>query len=116
MKTRIAALAFGLIVGATEIAVADEWVRLDGRGIDAALTARVLAYPDGTMQDFHAGGRTLAGMGEGRWKVDGDHYCSAWPPSENWACYEVDREARGLDLRFTGKDGAVTVGRYNDLQ
>lgn len=116
MKTRIAALAFGLIVGNVGLAVAEEWVRLNGPGIEAALTARVLAYPDGTMQDFHAGGRTLAGRAEGRWRVDGDLYCSTWPPSESWACYEVEREARGLDIRFTGEDGAVTVGRYNDLQ
>lgn len=116
MRTRVAAIALGLIVGGSGLAVAEAWARLDGPGIEAALTARVLAYPDGTMQDFHAGGRTIAGMGEGRWKVDGDRYCSAWPPSERWACYKVEREARGLDLRFTGEDGAVTVGRYNDLQ
>ena len=116
MWTKVAAIALGLIVGGSEVAVADEWVRLDGPGIEAALTARVLAYPDGTMQDFHASGRTIAGMGEGRWRVDGDLYCSAWPPSESWACYKVEREARGLDLRFTAGDGAVTVGRYNDLQ
>jgi hypothetical protein len=68
------------------------------------------------MQEFKAGGVTLAGTGAGKWRIDGDRYCSAWPPSETWACYEVDREARGRDLRFTDGAGHVTVGRYIDLQ
>jgi hypothetical protein len=48
--------------------------------------------------------------------VQGDLYCSVWPPSDRWDCHDVARSARGLDIRFTGDDGSVTVGRYVDLQ
>ena len=97
-------------------ASAEDWARLAGPDIRAALTARVLGFADGTTQEFRADGTTLAGSGEGRWRVDGDRYCSAWPPAEAWACYDVEREAGGLDLRFTSDDGSVSVGRYTDLQ
>ena len=96
-------------------ALAEDWQHLTGPEITAALTARVLHFADGTMQDFHAGGRTLAGMREGRWRVTGDLYCSAWPPAETWDCYAVEHGAGGLDIRFTAGDGTVSVGRYNDL-
>ena len=98
------------------MALAEDWVRLTGPQITEALTARVLSYADGTTQEFKAGGQTMAGSGEGRWRVEGDRYCSVWPPSESWACYDVDRAARGLDVRFTDDAGSVTVGRYTDLQ
>lgn len=25
----------------------------------------------------------------GRWRVEGDAYCSQWPPTEFWTCYKV---------------------------
>jgi hypothetical protein len=25
----------------------------------------------------------------GFWKLEGDKYCSQWPPSEHWSCYDV---------------------------
>jgi hypothetical protein len=96
------------------IALAEGWERLDGPGITAALAARVLGYPDGTLQDFFADGRTLYGESWGQWEVRGDRYCSVWPPSDRWACHGVDRS--GLDIRFTDDAGATTVGRYVDLQ
>lgn len=98
-------------------ACAEDWHALDGAAITAALQARVLRYEDGTTQNFFQDGRTLyeAGSGEswGKWWVEGDRYCSSWPPSDHPACYGV--EAQGLDIRFTGAGGDVTVGRYVDL-
>jgi hypothetical protein len=99
-------------------AAAEDWRALTGAEITAALTARVLAY-DGATQNFFADGRTLyeaGGPSWGAWRVDGDRYCSQWPPRDAWDCYAVEAEARGLDLRFVGKGGEVTVGRYVDLQ
>lgn len=107
----IVAMYAGLSPG---LALAQEWERLDGQGITDALTARVLGYPDGTLQDFFADGRTLYGERWGRWEVRGDSYCSQWPPSDRWDCYAVGRN--GLDIRFTAENGATTVGRYVDLQ
>ena len=96
---------------------AEDWRRLEDVGITAALSARVLQYEDGATQNFFTDGRTLyeAGAGEswGKWWVEGGQYCSTWPPSDVPACYTV--EAQGLDVRFTGKGGDVTVGRYVDL-
>lgn len=90
---------------------------LDDAGISAALSARILQYGDGSVQNFFQDGGTLyqAGAGEswGKWCVEGGQYCSTWPPSDVAACYGV--EGRGLEVRFTGKGGKVSVGRYVDL-
>jgi hypothetical protein len=96
-----------------------DWLRLTGPDVAAALTARTLAYQDGAVQDFRAGGTTTYtadSPSAGRWRVEGDRYCSQWPPSDRWACYDLDRSADGLDLRFVADDGSSTVGRYADLQ
>ena len=97
------------------IAGAEEaWRTLKGAEIQAALAARVVQYEDGTRQDFMADGRTLYGQASwGSWRVEGDEYCSVWPPSDRWGCYGM--EARGLEVRFS--DGGVPlVGKYVDLQ
>lgn len=99
---------------ASTIAAAEDWQRLEDQGITKALAARVLGYPDGTLQDFFADGRTLYGESWGRWEVRGDVYCSQWPPSDRWDCYAVEQS--GLDIRFTDDAGGTTTGRYVDLQ
>ncbi len=97
--------------------MAEGWRVLDEAGIRAALVARVLQYEDGSTQNFFQDGRTLheAGSGAawGTWWVEGSRCCSIWPPSDVAACYAV--EGQGLDVRFTGAGGEVTVGRYVDL-
>lgn len=96
---------------------AEDWQVLASAGISAALAARVLQYEDGSTQNFFQDGRTLyeagGGASWGKWWVDGGQYCSSWPPSDVPVCYRV--EAQGLDVRFTGKGGQATVGRYVDL-
>lgn len=98
-------------------ALAEDWRALSSEEIRHALAARVLQYEDGASQDFFADGRTLyrAGAGEswGKWWVEADRYCSTWPPSEAPSCFGV--AAQGLDIRFIGASGDVTVGRYSDL-
>lgn len=102
------------------MATAGEWEPLAGEGLRAALVARTLGYPDGATQGFAADGTTRHEAGgrssTGRWRIEGDRYCSAWPPGESWACYAVERSANGLDLRFTGESGDRTTGRYIDLR
>jgi hypothetical protein len=112
MRIRAALLTIWLVSPA--LAMAEDWDRLDGPGILAALSARVLGYPDGRLQDFFADGRTLYGESAGRWDVRGDRYCSVWPPSDGWTCYRVERNR--LDIRFTDDAGQATTGRYVDLQ
>jgi hypothetical protein len=112
-----AALFLGLLAAP---ALAQDWHPLTGGQIKDALSARVLAYPDDKTQNFFADGRTLyEGGGSaqwGQWRIEGDRYCSVWPPSDRWSCYGVEGEAAGLDLRFVTEGGSVTQGRYIDLQ
>jgi hypothetical protein len=96
------------------VALADDWKTLTGPEITEALTARVVTYAGDYRQDFLADGTTLYDDSRGVWWVEGDKYCSQWPPSDRWDCYDV--ALNGLDVRFTGKDGSVTEGRYADLR
>jgi hypothetical protein len=73
--------------------------RLNGEIIKAVLSDKVLtANTDGRKieQIFQASGLTLyivdGQQSQGTWKVEGDKYCSQWPPSQIWACYDVTRE------------------------
>jgi hypothetical protein len=107
MAVMLSAAMFPLVVSA------EDWARLDGPEIVAALTSRSVVYEGGQTQDFLPDGTTLFGEEHGKWKVRGDLYCSTWPPRHSWTCYAV--EVMGPDLRFIGEVGNITVGRYNDL-
>lgn len=39
----------------------------------------------------------------GRWKAEGDRYCSQWPPSASWDCYFIT--ANGDELTFVPEHG-----------
>jgi hypothetical protein len=97
--------------------LAEDWRALDDGAIHTALAARVLQYEGGSTQNFFQDGRTLyetgGGASWGKWWVGGNRYCSTWPPSDVANCYAV--EVRGLEVRFIGAGGEVTVGRYVDL-
>ncbi len=89
---------------------------ITGSQITEALTARVLGYAEGQTQTFFADGRTSyeGDRAEwGRWQVQGDQYCSQWPPSDRWTCYGITRD--GGSVGFVSADGSVTYGRYIDL-
>ena len=101
------------------MALAEDWQKLDGPAITLALSARVLGYADGKTQSFAADGVTIYTADSdqsGHWRVEGDRYCSVWPPSDRWTCYGIEAEAGGLDIRFVAGDGSATVGRYVDLK
>ena len=92
-----------VLVGAGP-ACAESWQVLAADQIAPALIARTLSYAGGATQGFAADGATAYDAGEisyGHWRVQGDQYCSNWPPSDRWDCFAVAVEARGLDLRFT---------------
>lgn len=111
-------LAVVLCLTAGAALAEDGWQPLDGSEIAAALAARHLVFDGGATQQFDQDGSTTFGAGSpshGRWRVEGDLYCSVWPPSDLWTCYRVERSADGLDLRFTATDGSRSVGRYDDL-
>jgi hypothetical protein len=46
-------------------------------------------------QYFGADGKTTyfgkdGPSSQGHWEVRGNQYCSLWPPSQEWACYDVE--------------------------
>ncbi len=93
-----------------------DWRPLYGFEIKEALSSRTLRYGEIT-QDFYASGRTFYNAGTpswGYWRVQGDRYCSQWPPQTEWACYELSLHADGRRLRFTGAGGDVSEGVYSD--
>ena len=95
-------------------ALADDWNALDAAGIAEALTGRTLQY-ENAWQDFRASGRTLYNAGQdswGTWTTRGDRYCSQWPPSATWSCFDVDISADSTKVRFRGDGSDVTVGTY----
>ena len=103
-------IALILLLTAPSGIAAEEWTQLSGAEIKAALTDAKLQYATAT-QTFYASGKTLYDAGRpswGYWRVQGDQYCSQWPPSDLWACY--DMAARGHELRFIGASGDVTDG------
>jgi hypothetical protein len=107
-----------ILLMAASPAFADDWQVLSGDEITAALTDRMLRYEGGETQQFDANGTTRYESPEvsnGQWRVTGDQYCSQWPPSDRWACYDVQGEAAGLDIRFIAGDGSISTGRYADL-
>ncbi|MEM6987978.1 MAG: hypothetical protein AAF499_15740 [Pseudomonadota bacterium] len=111
-SARSAALAFAIVsIGVVQ---ADGWRALTGEEISAALSERNLQYPS-AKQLFYASGRTLydaGGPSWGRWRVQGDQYCSVWPPHGNWACYDVFIDSAAARIRFVGAGNDVSVGEY----
>jgi hypothetical protein len=39
---------------------------------------------------------------QGFWKVVDNQYCSVWPPSDYWTCYDVVRIEGGVDFVSSG--------------
>lgn len=90
----------------------EDWHTLTGGEIREALTDRKLQYRT-AWQEFRSSGRTLYNAGNdswGYWRVESDQYCSMWPPSDLWACYDMARS--GQNLRFIGAGGDVTDAVY----
>lgn len=104
-------LIFAVLIGSTP-AIAQDWTPMSGAEIDSALRGNRVAYADG-WQDFHQTGRTLYMVGQeswGRWRVDGDRYCSLWPPSEHWDCYDMTISTDGNTVKFISPGGRVFEG------
>lgn len=76
-------------------------------------------------QYFSAQGQTAyVGPGEppssGNWHVKADQYCSVWPPSGSWVCYDVEGEPEATPPTVTwiGESGTRypgTVEKGNKL-
>jgi hypothetical protein len=78
--------------------------KFDGARIQDILSDITLASSESgrvVEQIFQKNGVTLyvvdGQQSQGFWRVEADRYCSLWPPSEHWDCYDV-----------FGEDGYVT--------
>ena len=81
--------------------------------VAAVLSGKVLSYADGTSQSFAADGETVFTATDGKqsighWRVQAGQFCSVWPPSDHWACYDVKTSGREVD--FVAADESVSVG------
>ncbi len=95
------------------LVAAEDFQTLSGDEILAALTGKKLGYGDGIWQTFDEAGLTQyfsGGPSAGRWAVREDRYCSLWPPSDLWACYDVLKS--GDIIRFVDDNGGTTDGTY----
>ncbi len=93
------------------------WTKLNGPEIEKALAGSSLIYPneDGAMQDFSENGATTWVHGfpsSGEWKVSDTQYCSVWPPSAAWVCYDVTINDDKSAVRFIGESGKIYEGYY----
>jgi hypothetical protein len=81
--------------------------KLNGPEITAALTDTVLSAKTDTTQIFQKSGVTFfsdnGSQSQGFWKVDGDKYCSQWPPNTAWPCYDVLQD--GSKITFVSATG-----------
>lgn len=90
---------------------AEEFRTLAGDEILSVLTGQKLDYGEGISQTFDDTMLTqyfAGGPSAGRWAVQGDRYCSLWPPSDLWACYDVQQ--RDDVIRFIDDSGGTTDG------
>lgn len=105
-------MSAALLAAFPRFALAEDWAPLDGAAIAEALTDQSLIYAN-ARQTFFASGRTLYNAGQdswGYWAVRGDQYCSQWPPSDGWDCYDVARLSG--QVRFTAADGSTIDGEF----
>ncbi len=94
-------------------ALAEEFRTLSREEIVAALTGEKLGYGQGIWQTFEENMQThyfSGGPSTGTWAVRDGRYCSVWPPSDIWACYDVLQ--RGDTIRFVGDSGDITDGTF----
>ena len=101
------AIVFGLALAFGSASGLAEEKKLSGDDILTALSDQVLAGKEGVSQIFQKSGVTYysenGSQSQGLWKVQGDKYCSQWPPSQAWPCYDVLRD--GLKIVFVSGSG-----------
>ena len=81
-------------------------VKLNGAEIQTTINDKIL-YARDAEQIFQKSGVAFYSAGgnqsQGNWKIEGDKYCSQWPPNQAWACYDIMRD--GNMITFVSKDG-----------
>lgn len=93
---------------------------LKGAEIDALIKGNtVTGKSDGKewKQTFDASGATIYNGGtrppsQGTWNIQGDKFCSQWPPNDTWACYTVtgDLDANPKTITWISAGGTKYPG------
>ena len=105
------ALAFAGIFAGSAAAAQDFAPVAEDAAITALLAGQVVVFDAYTYQSFGADGRTqfvTERMADGLWEARDGRYCSQWPPSERWDCYDLSVD--GQDVRFTSDTGVTSAG------
>lgn len=93
---------------------AQEWEPVfEDQVIFDVLADRSLTYDAYTFQRFGADGDTqfvTERASDGRWAARGGQYCSQWPPSDQWDCYDI--QVRGDQVKFISSDRSESVGTF----
>lgn len=94
--------------------------KLTGPEIERLLTDATVSggSGDAAFKQYFAsgGGTTYVGSentpSQGSWRVQGDQYCSTWPPAASWACYDVEGDAAASPPTVTwiGENGVRYTG------
>ncbi len=83
--------------------------KLSGAEMQSILYDKIL-YGKDADQIFQKSGTTFYTAGgsqsQGNWKIEGEKYCSQWPPNQAWACYDITQD--GNKISFISKDGIRT--------
>ena len=90
--------------------------KLTGEEINSLLPTIIVKGED-TRQTFNKLGDTRYVSGgrqsSGSWRTDKDKYCSIWPPSGDWSCYNVfvykHRDQKRDLLIWSGSTGADVI-------
>jgi hypothetical protein len=101
MKTIILTLLFSSFIATVQAAE----IKLDAEALKSLLSDITLTSTESGRvieQVFQASGATFTidietrQQSQGFWKLQGDKYCSQWPPSENWECFDVYGNDQGV--------------------
>lgn len=105
---------FLVLLAPLSAAAEESWLRLmNDAAIEQALAGRTVVYDAYTMQTFAASGATqyiTERAASGLWDVRSGQYCVVWPPSEDWACFDV--QISDQRIRFIATDDSVSEGVF----
>lgn len=96
-----------------------DWMPVVGGEITEVLSGIHVVYEgrDGVSQTFHAGGSTTYVDGRpsiGNWRASNTQYCSQWPPSSDWECYDLFKDGTGMRIRFLGASGDEWIAKFKE--
>ncbi|MGB0844751.1 MAG: hypothetical protein ACPGVN_08430 [Alphaproteobacteria bacterium] len=109
-------LLFILSLTTTGLSAQQEpWLKLNHDQIQRVMVDTEVAYKGESRvtQTFHGDGTTTYISGRpslGKWQVRGNKYCSVWPPSESWSCFEIFQDQSKSWIRFVGERNDVWDG------